>query len=301
MDRLDAMRLFVQLAERRSFSAAAKALRVKQSTASKWVAELEEQLGVALVERTTRALRLTEAGAHFRGRAVELLAAFDGLTAELQAQSPAPVGRVRLSVPVTFGRLFITPLVGDFLQRHPQVEAELVFNDRYVNLVEEGFDLAIRVGVPSDTTARARKLADGRRRLVASPAYLKARGRPTTPQHLKAHECLAHGDAAAAGVWRFRREGEKEVTVAVRGRVSATNSEAVLHLARSGLGVALLADWLVEDDLRTKRLTPLLEAYAPPPAPVYALTPPGRYTTALVRALVEHLVASLASRLPPAG
>jgi len=297
VDRLDAMRLFVRLAEQRSFSAAAKDLRIKQSTASKWVAELEQQVGVGLVERTTRSVHLTDAGHTFLARCLEVLAAFDGMTQEFEERSPQPSGRVRLSVPVVFGRLFVVPLVVEFMRQHPKVDAELVFNDRYVNLVDEGFDLAIRVGVPTDTSARGRKLTDSRRRLVASPSYIKARGAPLRPKDLKDHECLIHGDPTEASVWRFGRQPGSELPVSVRGRVAANNSEAVLLMARGGLGIALLADWLVEADIRKKSLVCLLEEFQTPPAPVYALTPPGRYTSPGVRALVEHLAISLAARV----
>lgn len=297
MDRVDAMRLFARLVERRSFSAAARELRVKQSTASKWVAALEEQLGTALVERTTRTLKVTDAGQRFYRRALELVAGFDEVTAELRDRSPEPRGKIRLSVPVVFGRLFVVPLVAEFLRRHQHVDVELVFNDRYVNLVDEAFDAAIRVGIPVDTSSRARKLADGRRCLVAAPSYLKTRGRPQSPRQLKEHECLLHGEASAGAIWSFRRAGEKEMPTAVRGRITANNSEAILHLARRGLGIALLADWLVAGDLRRKKLVLLMKDFEPPPAPVFALTPPGRYVAAPVRALVDHFAASLASRL----
>jgi DNA-binding transcriptional LysR family regulator len=299
VDRIDALRLFLRVAERGSFSAAAKDLRIKQSTASKWVAELESDLGASLVQRTTRSVHITDAGRRLLARAREVLAAFDELKGEFEQQAPEPTGRVRLSVPVVFGRLFVVPAVADFLKRYPRVHAELIFNDRYVNLVEEGFDLAIRVGIPTDTSARGRKLADSRRVLVASPGYLKARGRPTLPKDLKDHECLVHGDANAARVWRFGRGAGSEVPVPVRGRLAANNSEAVLLMARAGLGLALLADWLVNEDLRRGRLVPLLEEFTAPPAPIYALSPPGRFATPTVRALTEHLAETLGSRLPP--
>ncbi|MDB4989254.1 MAG: LysR family transcriptional regulator [Myxococcaceae bacterium] len=297
MDRLDAMRLFVRLAEQHNFSAAAKDLRIKQSTASKWVAELEQQLGIGLVERTTRSVRLTDAGRTFHAHCLEVLSAFDGMIHELTERSPHPSGRVRLSVPVVFGRLFIAPLVAEFLGQHPNVAAELAFNDRYVNLVEEGFDLAIRVGVPADTSARGRKLADGGRRLVASPSYLRARGVPLRPKDLKDHECLVHRDSTEASLWRFGRQSGSELPVHVRGRIAANNSEALLLMAKQGLGIALLGDWLVEADLKKKSLVCLLADYQTPPAPVFALTPPGRYTSPCVRALVDHLATSLAKRV----
>jgi DNA-binding transcriptional LysR family regulator len=297
MDRIDALRLFVRLAERQSFSGAAADLKIKQSTASKWVAGLEAELGVRLAERTTRVVRLTGAGRRFLAHAGRVLAAYDGMAQELRAESPEPAGRVRLSVPTVFGRLFVVPAAVEFLRRWPRVEAEFIFGDRYVNLVDEGFDLAVRVGVPVDTTARARKLSEGRRVLVASPAYLRARGRPEAPHDLKAHECLVHGEPGAPAIWRFGREGGRESPVAVRGRVAANSSEAVRLLARKGFGVALLSDWLVARDLAKRRLVPLLEGYRAPPAPIVALTPPGPFLAPVVRALVDHLAASLARRL----
>jgi len=224
-------------------------------------------------------------------------AAFDELRAEFDQQAPEPRGRLRVSVPVVFGRLFVVPALGDFLKRHPQVSAELVLNDRYVNLVDDGFDLAIRVGIPADTSARGRKLADGRRILVAAPSYLKARGRPGVPKDLRGHDCLLHGDANAGAVWRFARGSGAHASVSVRGRFAANNSEAVLCMARGGLGLALLASWLVRDDLKRGRLVPLLEDFTTPPAPVVALSPPGRFASTTVRALIDHLALALARKL----
>ncbi len=296
MDRIDALRLFTRLAERKSFSAAARDLNIKQPTASKWVTELEAELGAGLVRRTTRSVHVTAAGHRLLARANDVLAAFDAMKAEFEAQSPEPSGRLRLSVPVVFGRRLVAPALAEFLERHRLVQAELVFDDRYVNLVDEGVDLAIRVGVPADTSARGTKLADGRRVLVASPAYLAARGEPVAPKDLEGHECLVHGDANTAAAWRFGGAGSG-APVPVRGRFAANNSEAVLLMARRGLGIALLADWLVAADRRRGRLVSLLENFPAPPAPIFALSPPGKYASTTVRALTGHLAAALASRL----
>jgi len=301
VDRIDALRLFMRLCERGSFSAAARDLKIKQSTASKWVAELEAELGASLVARTTRSVHVTDAGRSFLARARDVLAAFDELTRELSQRRPEPSGPVRVSIPVVFGRLFVVPAIADFLKRHPNVRADVVLADRYVNLVEEGFDLAVRVGVPADTSARGRKLVESRRVLVAAPAYLEAHGRPRAPRDLRHHECLVHVDVSPAVIWRFGRRAGAEVPVPVRGRAAANNSEAVLAMARRGLGIALLADWLVAADLRRGRLVPLLERYTTTPAPVYALSPPGRFASTTVRALVEHLAGALGSRLAEAS
>lgn len=294
VDRIDAIRLFLRLAERGSFSTAAKDLRIKQSTASKWLAELEAQLGAALIGRTTRRLHLTEAGRRFQARAAEVLAAFETMTSEMQDASPEPTGRIRVSLPVVFGERFIVPLLIEFLHKFPKVEAELALNDRYVNLVEEGFDAAVRIGTPVDTSARARKLAETRRCVVAAPDYLRAHGRPATPRELATHQCILFRNATADATWRFRQARSEEVAVSVRGRTAADNSAAILQMARSGLGIALLADWLVDDDLRAGTLVSLLPEYDPPPAPIYALTPSGRYTTVPVRMLIDHLASALA-------
>lgn len=294
MDHVDALRLLVRLSERGSFSAAARALGVKQPTASKWIAELEAEVGVALVERTTRSVHFTDAGQAYLARARQVLAAFDEMLHEAKQLDPEPSGRVRISVPVVYGQLFVGPALVRFLAKHPRVEAEIVSSDRYVNLVEEGFDLAVRVGVPVDSMARGRKLRSGRRVLVASPAYVRAQGRPKTPRELRAHAILLHGDASLPTVWRFSRAGEPEIAVPVRARSWASSSGIVLEMAKQGLGIALLADWLVAADLAGKGLVPLLRDYETPAAPVYALTPPSRFVSPTVRAIVEHLARELA-------
>jgi DNA-binding transcriptional LysR family regulator len=218
------------------------------------------------------------------------------MAAELQEKTPDLRGRIRVSVPVVFGRMFVMPAVAEFLALHEHVQAEVIFNDRYVNLVDEGFDLAVRVGIPADTASRGRKIADSRRVLVASPYYLKQHGMPKTPKDLEKYECLVHGDMNNAMIWRFGRRDVAEVPVTIRGRFAANNSEAVLLMARRGFGIALLADWLVDDDVSSGRLVPLLEQFSVPAAPIYALSPPGKHTSKAVRALTDHLAGELSRR-----
>ncbi len=296
VDRLDAMRLFVRLVELRSFSAAARDLRVKQSTASKWIAALEDELGTSLMDRTTRTKRVTEAGELLYRRAREILSAYDDTAAELHKGRPAPSGRIRVSVPVVLGRLYVVPDSCAFLRRFPGIELEMVFSDRYVNLIEEGYDVAIRVGVPVDSSLRARWLAVTQRHLVASPAYVAARGRPRRPEDLRRHDCLLHSEVEASALWVFRRGAEAPVRVRVRGRFAANNAEAVLHMARGGVGIALLASWLVDPHLRARRLVSLLRDYQPPPAPIQALMPPARHVHPRVKTFVDFLAAAFATR-----
>lgn len=303
MDRLSVLQAYVRLAELRSFTAVADELRVKQATISKWMTALEEELGVQLLDRTTRALRVTDAGRRFYEGAKGVVADYQRVVEAVREDADALVGRIRMSVPVVFGHRFVTPLVADFLKSHPDLELELLYSDRYVDFVEEGFDIALRVGVPIDSTLTSHALGEGFRRLVASPDYIDAAGRPQTPDDLRHHQCLTHTEPRSrAALWTFQR-GKDIHKVTVGGRVSANHSEATLHMAEEGLGIALLAHWLVEAALRDGTVVPLLEDYQPAPAPVRALTPPGRRVVPRVRAMIDHLRAALPQALgsPSAG
>ncbi len=304
MDRLEVMQAYVRLVELGSFSAVAAELRVQQSTISKWIAALEEELGATLVERTTRQRRVTEAGQLCYDRARELLAGYEDLQASISARGGGDLeGRLRVSVPVVFGRLFVLPLCAAFMERHRRLEVELIFDDRYVKLLEGGFDVAVRVGRPLDSSYRARQLAETDRVLVCAPGYLEGRRRPRRPSDLEAHECLRHSGLDTPAIWQFRRAG-KDQRATVRGRFAANNSEAVLELAREGLGVALLARWLVAPSLADGSLVALLRGYRAPPAPIQALLPPSGHLHPRVRAFVEHLAEELPRRVaatPGAG
>ncbi|MCH9684738.1 MAG: LysR family transcriptional regulator [Deltaproteobacteria bacterium] len=302
MDRLNAMHAFVRLVEVGTFSAVADELRVKQSTVSKWVAALEDELGVRLLERTTRSRRVTEPGTRFYQRARQILAAYDDITAQLQRDLPELQGRIRVSVPVVFGRLFIVPAVAKFLRRYPSMEIELMFSDRYINLVEDGFDVAIRVGRPIDSSLRSRRLGRTPRRLVASPGYV-ARAEPIrVPADLRDHPCLLHTGLSTGDVWAFEHGG-KTLRAPIRGRFSANNSEALLAMARGGLGIALLASWLVDAEVRAQRLVTLLPEYEAPVAVIHALMPPGPHVHPRVRRFVDALAEAFDTRLEasPAG
>ena len=295
MDRIDAMRAFTRLVELGSFSAVAADLRIKQSTASKWIVALEEELHVQLVERTTRAQRVTSAGQLFYQRAKEILASYEDAASLLRQDSPEPCGRLRVSVPVVFGRLFIVPILVQFMERFTRVELELIFSDRYMNLVEESIDVAIRVGLLAESSARVKRLGETRRHLVASPEYVKRHPQLQTPTELTSHQCLLHTELRSGDLWSFQR-GEKTEVVKVSGRFSANNSEAILAMARRGLGVALLASWILEDDLQQGRLLSLLPEYEPPRAPIQALLPPTKHVPPAVRSLLDFISSSLQER-----
>jgi DNA-binding transcriptional LysR family regulator len=293
MDRLEALRAFVRVIELGSFSQAASELRVKQSTVSKWIAALEDGLATRLIERTTRSQRATPAGRVLYDRAREILAAYESVKAEITAAEGAPAGRLRVSVPVVFGRRFLFAALPRFMRRYPDVELEVVADDRYLNLVAEGLDVAVRVGRPVDSTFRTQILGRSPRRLVASPRYLARRGAPARPRDLERHACLLHTGLKNDEVWSFRRDG-RTVRVPVRGRFSANHSEALLLMAKSGQGIALLADWLVRREVEKGRLAVLLEDYTAPAAPIAAVLPPGPSVPLRVRAFLKFLADTVA-------
>lgn len=293
MDHIAALRAFVRLVDLGSFTAVAKEERIKQSTVSKWLATLEDEIGVTLVERTTRRQRVTDEGQLLYERAQQILGLYDEVKAELREQSGALTGRLRVSVPVVFGRLHVVPHLAAFARLHPELELELAFDDRYVNLLAGGIDVAIRVGTPADSSFRARTLASTPRRLVASPSYLDRAPPIVSPKDLSSHGCLLHTGLSSGARWSFRRRGRAHV-VPVRGRLAANNSEALCVMAREGLGVALLASWLVDEPIAVGQLVALLPEYEPPPAPIQALLLPGRWVHPRVRAFVDHMQHALA-------
>lgn len=294
MDRLRVLHAFVRVVEVGSFTAVADELKVKQSTVSKWLRHLEAELDTSLIDRTTRAQRITEAGRRLYERATEVLAAYETALSDLRAGDAALHGRIRASVPAVFGRRYLLPPLIELLVAHPELELDLAFSDRYVRLVEAGFDVAVRVGVPVDSTMVSHPLGRTPRRVVASPRYLSAHGYPRTPGDLGAHSCLLHSDIRTGSVWQFRAEdGVHRATV--RGRIAANQSEALRAMATQGLGIALLASWLVDEDIQEGRLVSLLPRYEAPEARIVALTPPGRRTPPRVRALIEHVRGALAA------
>lgn len=296
MDRITALAAFVRLVECDNFSVVAQELGVCQSTVSKWIAKLEDDLGVRLVDRTTRAKSVSAAGKRFYDRARDVLSGYESAVAEVREEAELLRGRIRLNVPVVFGRLFVVPQLAKFLRSHPGIELDLTLNDRYVQLVEERYDLAVRVGVPVDSSLRSQVIARSTRCLVASPGYVRAHGAPQHPNELQQHQCLTLVATHQTALWQFSK-GTKKHRIAVRGRVQANSSDAALSLSRAGLGVALLAAWLVEPDMRAGRLQPLLTDYQLPDAPVSVLTPPGGPPAAAVRALIAHLKERLGTAL----
>jgi len=288
MNRIDALRLFSRLADRGSFSAAAKDLSIKQSTASKWIAALEEGVGVRLVDRTTRSVRLTDEGRRLLARSRELLAAFDELEAEFEDANPEPRGRFRISVPVVFGRLFVVPALATFLRRFPKVSTEVVMSDRYVNLVEEGFDVAIRAGKLADSSLVARSLGFMQSYAVASPGFLKRNGTPKVPADLEKLECVIFGASPDRNTWTLQ-SASGEARVSVQGRVVVNDFDILHECALDSLGVAILPVHRCADDLREKRLRRVLADWCTREVQMHAVYASTRHVSPAIKAFLDHV------------
>src|SRR5690606_35583900 len=235
--------MFVAVLEAGSFTAAAERLGTSSGQASKLVSRLEAELGVRLLNRTTRAVSPTEAGLAYFERVRDLLEQLDALDQSVRNQAQMPRGRIRITAPLTFGVVELAPALNLFAQQFPQIELDVNFSDRLVNLVDEGYDLAIRVGRPDDSSLVARRLCDARILVVGSAAYLAARGEPLRPEDLRSHECIRDANFREPDRWPFRDAGGQEIYVPVSGRIRYSNAEACLSAAIAGLGLACVPDF----------------------------------------------------------
>ncbi|MBB6357735.1 LysR family transcriptional regulator [Aminobacter aganoensis] len=291
MDRLECVRMFVAVMEAGSFARAAERLRTSPGQASKLVSRLESELGVRLLNRTTRALAATEAGQAYFERMRVLLADFDAVEDSVRNTSGTPSGRLRLTAPVSFGATQLAPVLVEFAQQFPQIELDISFSDRVVSLVDEGFDVAIRIGSPADSSLIARHLCEARIVVCVSEAYLREHQVPSVPNDLKSHDCIIDTNFREPGVWAFRETDGTEPLVEVTGRLRFSNAEVALTAAEAGLGVARAPSFIAGPRFRAGRLVPLLREFEPKPLSVYALYPPGRHLAIKVRVFVDFLIA----------
>jgi DNA-binding transcriptional LysR family regulator len=296
LDDLDEMLVFVRVAERGSFSAAARALGMTTSAISKRIAAIEAKLRTQLVRRTTRQLSLTEAGRALHARLQRVLAELADTEREVIGLGGGLAGVVRVSASMTFGQLHLAPLVADFLIDNPDLRVELRLSDRFVDVVGEDFDLAIRIGRLVDSSLIARKLAPDGRAVCGSPAYLERHGTPRTPADLAHHNCMRHVYGDAGSTWSF--EGpDGPVDVAVQGTLHVNHTGAIREATLRGLGLAMLPMFAVAGDVRSGALRVVLPDYRPAETAIYALTPQRSHPTAKVRALVDFLAERLPGRL----
>ncbi|MCH4893210.1 MULTISPECIES: LysR family transcriptional regulator [unclassified Sphingomonas] len=269
MDRIDAMRAFLAVADRGSFTQAAHALRLSGAATTRAVAQLESELGVALLMRTTRSVRLTERGAIYADRCRRLLSELEDAAALVRGKDAAPRGSLSITAPVLFGRLHILPIAERLAADHPDLSIRMTFLDRVTHLVEEGFDLAVRIGTPADSALIGVPLAEVRRLTVASPDYLAAHGTPRTPADLRHHRIVAFEGIGATNDWRFGARGETGVHV--QPRLSVNSAAAAIASAERGHGITRALSYQVDDAIAAGRLARLLEAFEPAAVPVTLL------------------------------
>lgn len=297
MENLAGMAVFARVAEAKSFSEAARRLGVSKSAVSKQVANLERSLKARLLNRTTRRLSLTEVGAAFYEHCARMLAEAEAAELAVSRLYAEPRGMLRVTSPAAFGHLHVAPAIPDFIARYPDVSVQIVMNDRTVDLVEEGYDVAIRMTRDKAPNVVARRLAPVRWAVCAAPAYLKKHGAPRTPQDLARHNCLFYSFLESSAEWRFSSDAG-EMAVRVAGNFTVNNSEALREGVLQGLGIALLPTFTVGGDLREKRLRQVLADYRPHGTfgdEVYAVYLPTRYLSPKVRAFVDFFVERFAS------
>jgi DNA-binding transcriptional LysR family regulator len=287
MDRFDGLSAFVAVADLKGFAAAARKLGLSASAVTRVVAALEDRIGLRLLQRTTRSVSLTDAGARYLERARRILADLEEADGSAQAERSTPTGRLVVSAPLAFGRLHVAPLMCAFLQRYPDIVGELQLSDRTVNLVEDGIDLAVRIGHLPDSTLIMRHLGETRRIVIASPDYLERNGEPRNPGELAGHRIIHFaGLGGGASDWRFSRDG-REQRIAIAPHYLTNSADAgVWHAARDG-GLAMVLAYQAADELRDGRLKIVLREFEPPPLPIQAVYPAARLLSAKVRAFVD--------------
>ena len=288
MTRFDFLQAFVRVAETGSFSEAARRLGLSKSMISRQVSSLEAELGVRLLHRTTRSLSPTEAGRAYLERCQRILADLDEANLLVSQLQTTPRGRLRVSAPLSFGIGHLSSALPGFLERYPEIELEMNMTDRHVDLVEEGWDVAVRIGRLADSSLICRRLAPIRRLAAAAPSYLERRGTPLVPQDLESHDCLTHGNMVSSE-WRFVSPENQSLPVAVHGRFHADNGDVLREMAVAGVGIVMLPTFFLGDDIRAGRLVPLLGAYIPLDVSLNAVYPHGRHLSPKVRAFVDYL------------
>ena len=289
MDRLRAMEAFVTVAELRGFLPAARRLRLSASAVTRLVAGLEEQLEIRLLQRTTRSVSLTDAGARYLERARRILADVDEAEGAARAERREPIGRFVVAAPVLFGRLQVAPILCTYLARHRKVVGELLLSDAMASMVDEGIDLAVRIGQLPSSSLVARKVGETRRVLVAAPRYLRRRGRPRAPQALAGHDLIQFTGLAPTPDWRFFHDGRAEPLAFTPSFVTNSADAAIGHATLGG-GLTLALYYQVAEALRSKALEVVLAEYEPPPLPIQLVHPTGRLAAATVRSFVELVV-----------
>jgi DNA-binding transcriptional LysR family regulator len=283
------IRAFVQVFDAGGFSSAARQHGRSKALLSKYVTDLEDYLGVRLMNRTTRKLSLTEAGEAYYREASQLLQQLDDLDASILDQTAAPRGLLRVSAARNFGEMILAPVIYAFVAEHPEVTVDLRLEDRFVDLVDEGIDVALRISAAQDSSLIARKICDMQHSTVASPAYLDAHAVPRKPDDLRHHLCIVDTNLSGQANWRFVDKGQT-VSVHVSGPVRVNSPLSARDAALTGLGIALLPGYLANPMIKSGKLVRILDSYMPQGSSLQAVYPHRRHLAGKVRALIDHLV-----------
>src|ERR1700681_11173 len=288
MDRLAALEIFVRVVDTGSFSAVARTQRIGQPAVSKAVVQLEEWLGVSLLMRSTRSVVPTEAGRIFYERAKRTIEEADEAVVAARGSASSLSGKLRVSTAICFGRLHVIPNLSAFLAEHPDLDVELVLDDRHVDLVEEGIDVALRMGAMPDSNMTARRIAEGRRIVVATPAYLQRHGPPLSPGELINHQAVIYTRDGGGESWTFRK-ATAEVSVVLQGRLKVTAAEGLREAVNCDMGLAVCSEWNFSPELRSGKVVAIMEDWALPPTNLSAVYPTGRLASTKARAFVSFV------------
>lgn len=289
LDRFSEMAVFATVVEQRSFTAAARALGVSKSAVSKQIARLEDRLGARLLNRTTRKLSLTEVGVAFYERCARIVEEADAADDEVGSLAAAPRGRLRVNAPMTFGTMHLGPAMAGFMRDYPEVDIDLHLDDRFIDLVAEGFDVAVRITSLADSSLIARRVAPSRHAICASPDYLARHGTPRRPEDLRDHECLGYTYRNDGATWTIDG-ADGPVNVSISGRLCANNGEVLRDAAIAGAGLFISPVFIVGDALRNGQLVEVLSEHVPQTHGIYAVYPHRRHVSPKVRAFVDYLV-----------
>jgi DNA-binding transcriptional LysR family regulator len=281
MDRLDAMQAFVAVADLQGFAPAARKLGLSPSGVTRLIAALEERLGARLLQRTTRSVTLTDVGTRYLERVRRILADVEEAENSAEGERVRPSGRLVVSAPIGFGRLHVSPVMSRYLARYPEVSGELRLTDRMINLVEDGVDLAVRIGHLADSTLVARHVGEMRRIVVASSAYLKQRGEPNKPEAIASHDTVQFGPTMAAPEWRFVEDG-REIRVVTTPRLTTNSADAAIQYAAQGGGLTRVLAYQAAGQLKI-----VLEKFEQPALPIHIVYPTSRLLSAKVRAFID--------------
>ena len=290
MDHLAAIQAFAQVVELGSFAKAAERLGISTTATSRQVGELEAHLQTRLLNRTTRRVSLTESGRAYYERVVQLLADLEEAEQEASRAAVVPRGVIKLTTAVNFGVRHVAPAIAAFLARHGEVRFDVSLSDRVIDLVEEGFDLGIRIGTAGPHNVVARKLGETRVVPCASPDYLAKHGTPQQPEDLARHNCFTYEYVTPRNVWTFRDADGRERPVRVGGRLHSNNGDLLAEAAARGAGIVFEPAFIVGPEVRAGRLVPLLQDFAPAPLPIYAVYPSRKHLSAKVRLFVDFLI-----------